>query len=228
MTFITVDKIKKVREITGVGILHCRKVLEKTGGDIDQAVRELHTINMLRKDNTSNDNNALRYGGIDLIAGENRDVIAMVEVRCKTDFVSLNAEFRQYVKDLTLDTIKYKILNKEHFITTTNNKLFFLSRKFGENLVIKNVFYSGSLDGFYGFYLHTVNNISRIGVVVITDARNDIVSDNIAMQIAALNPLNLQSLLDQEYMLDDKFSVRLYLEKHNINVKSYVRFALGA
>lgn len=235
MDFITLNKIKKVREITGIGILNCRKALEKVGGNVDEAVRELYTSNINNKCSSSNNSSELKHGHIHIAISENRDVISMVEVGCKTDFVSFNTEFRQYVMDLALCVMENRILDKEYLSNKTDAKiielasdrLFFLSKKFGENLVIKNVFYSGNLDGFYGFYVHTVSNISRIGVVVITDIRNDIVSNTIAMQIAALNPINLQSLFEQEFMLDDKISVELYLKRNNVNIKKYVRFALG-
>lgn len=234
MDFVTVDKIKKIREITGIGILNCRKALEKTGGDIDAAIKELHMGKAFNK-STNIDSMDFKNGYIHIIASECRTSISMVEVSCKTDFVSLNAEFRQYVKDLTLCVLENKILNKDYLSKVTDvkvvelvfDRLFFLSKKFGENLTIKNVLYLGSFDEFYGFYLHNINNVSRIGVVVVTDVRNDIVSDNVAMHIAALSPSNIQSLLEQGYVLDEKISVKLYLQNNNVNIKKYIRFALG-
>src|SRR5512147_1849398 len=97
---ITTDMIKQLRETTGAGILDCRKALEQSNGDIDQAINFLREKGLAmaakRADRTASE------GVVELYSHGNGRVGVMVEVNCETDFVARSESFRQFAHEIAL------------------------------------------------------------------------------------------------------------------------------
>jgi elongation factor Ts len=97
---ISAAQIKQLRETTGAGILDCRKTLESTGGDMEEAVAVLREKGLAaaakRADRVTKD------GVIELYSHGNGRVGVMVEVNCETDFVARTEEFRHFAHELAL------------------------------------------------------------------------------------------------------------------------------
>ncbi|HEX5936368.1 MAG TPA: translation elongation factor Ts [Actinomycetota bacterium] len=100
MTEIPASEVKKLRELTGAGMMDCKRALQETGGDIDMAVELLREKGLAsaakRKDRAAN------QGLIDSYIHFNNTVGVLVEVNSETDFVANTDEFKRLVKDIAL------------------------------------------------------------------------------------------------------------------------------
>jgi elongation factor Ts len=100
MTDISADQVKKLRELTGAGMMDCKRALQETGGDVDKAVELLREKGLAsaakRADRTAD------QGLIDSYIHFNNTVGVLIEVNSETDFVANTAEFKQLVKDIAL------------------------------------------------------------------------------------------------------------------------------
>ncbi len=100
MTTITTDQIKELREVTGAGILDCRKALEQAGGDLDKAVDFLREKGLAQAAKRAD--REASEGVIDLYSHGNGRVGVMVEVNCETDFVARSEAFRNFAHEVAL------------------------------------------------------------------------------------------------------------------------------
>ena len=100
MTDINASEVKKLRELTGAGMMDCKRALQETGGDIDKAVDLLREKGLAsaekRKDRVAN------QGLVDSYIHFNNTVGVLVEVNSETDFVANTDEFKRLAKDLAL------------------------------------------------------------------------------------------------------------------------------
>ena len=100
MTDINASEVKKLRELTGAGMMDCKRALLETGGDIDKAVDLLREKGLAsaekRKDRVAN------QGLVDSYIHFNNTVGVLVEVNSETDFVANTDEFKRLVKDVAL------------------------------------------------------------------------------------------------------------------------------
>ena len=99
MADISIDEIKRLRELSGVGITDAKKALQDAGGDFDRALSE-----MRKKGLTKAEKRGQREARAGLIGGYVHDgrIGVLVEVNCETDFVAKTDEFKGLVKDLSL------------------------------------------------------------------------------------------------------------------------------
>ena len=191
---ITASMVKELREMTGAGVMACKKALVETDGDFDKATE------VLRKKGEAT---AVKKAGRIAAEGTVLAVVegnkaAIVEVNSETDFVAKNDKFRTFVADIAeqiiaSDATTVEALSEEKFVKdnskTVKEELVSQIAVIGENLTIRR-FEKITTDGAVVPYIHAGG---KIGVLVEADTTND--SDdvkealkNIAMQIAALNP----------------------------------------
>ncbi len=188
MAAISASAVKELREKTGVGMMEAKKALEEAGGDPEKAV------DILRKKGLSTAaKKAGRVASEGIIASSvsgNAGVI--IEVNSETDFVAKNEEFQLFAKGLA-DVVREKkpadvsalsvlMINNE----TVEAKRQVLVQKIGENLSIRR-FERYETDGKLALYLHG----TRIGVMVDFTGGDDQLGKDLAMHIAAANPLFL-------------------------------------
>lgn len=191
---ITASMVKELREMTGAGVMACKKALVETDGDFDKA------IELLREKGEAT---AVKKAGRIAAEGTVLAVVegnksAIVEVNSETDFVAKNDKFRTFVASvaeqiLASDAKTVEELVEEKFIKdaskTVKEELISQIAVIGENMSIRR-FEKIVTDGVVVPYIH---GGGRIGVLV--EAGADVVNDevtealkNVAMQIAALNP----------------------------------------
>ena len=194
---ITAGMVKELREMTGAGMMDCKKALTETDGDFDKAVEFLR-----EKGLATAQKKAGRIAAEGIVAttikGDNK-VAAIVEVNAETDFVAKNEVFQTYVKEVVeqaADTAAADIaaFKAEPWALDTSmtvqDKLAAMIAKIGENMNIRRFEKIVSEDGIVVSYIHAGG---KIGVLVEaqTDNNSDTVKEalkNVAMQIAALNP----------------------------------------
>ncbi len=194
---ITASMVKELREMTGAGMMDCKKALTETDGDFDKAVEFLR-----EKGLATAQKKAGRIAAEGIVATTIKDgdkVAAIVEVNAETDFVAKNEVFRTYVKEVVEQAADTDAADIEAFKAeawtldssmTVQDKLAAMIAKIGENMNIRRFEKIVSEDGIVVSYIHAGG---KIGVLVEakTENNSDEVKEalkNVAMQIAALNP----------------------------------------
>jgi len=100
MTEISADQVKRLRELSGAGMMDCKKALQDVGGDIDKAFELLREKNLASASKRAG--RSANQGRVDSYIHFNNTVGVLVEVNCETDFVANTADFQQLVKDVAL------------------------------------------------------------------------------------------------------------------------------
>lgn len=173
---VTIDQIKKLREMTGVSMTVCKKALEESNGDFDEA------ISVMRKKGESKAadraERSTSNGAVNILSNDTHS--SMTLLLCETDFVAIGDDF----VDL-LNHVNAMLFNGEIDESVTDLQLVKdAAIKLGEKLVIGGLkTYS---EGVIGSYLHSNKSI---GVLVQLEGGSVDLAKDIAMHIAAMNPL---------------------------------------
>ena len=193
---ITASMVKELREMTGAGMMDCKKALNETNGDMEKAVeflREKGLAAMAKKANR-----VAAEGIVATEIAEGGKVAAIVEVNSETDFVAKNADLQAYVAKVVNQLVGTNADSIESFLAepwkedssiTVEQALSQKIAIIGEKLSIRR-FEKITTDGVVVSYIH---GGGKIGVLVEleTEAAQEEVAEfgkNVAMQIAALNP----------------------------------------
>lgn len=196
MAAVTAAMVKDLREMTGAGMMDCKKALAATDGDMDKAVDFLREKGLAA---------AAKKAGRVAAEGIVKTIVdgkkaAIVEVNSETDFVAKNADFNAYVDDVVAQVLNTNASTIEAFLEepwakeadkTVAQALSSEIAIIGENLSIRRFAKMEAENGFVASYIHMGG---KIGVLV--DVESDVVNDsivemakNVAMQAAALKPL---------------------------------------
>jgi len=210
---ITASQVKELREMTGAGMMDCKKALTNTDGDMDAAVEWLRENGLAKAAKKSG-----RIAAEGIVAVEVCDCgksASIVEVNSETDFVAKNEVFQEFVAQVASQARQTKAANIEAFLAepwaaedagTVEDKLKAMIAKIGENMNIRRV-EKVETEGMVVSYIHAGG---KIGVLVEadTDSDSDGVKEclkNVAMQVAALNPKYVSSDdVDEEYKESEK------------------------
>ena len=194
---VTASMVKELREMTGAGMMDCKKALSATDGDFDKAIEFLR-----EKGLATAEKKAGRIAAEGLVATTIKDgdkVAAIVEVNAETDFVAKNEVFQTFVKEVVeqaadTDAADIDAFKAEKWALDTSmtveEKLAAMIAKIGENMNIRRFEKIVSEDGIVVSYIHAAG---KIGVLVEakTENNDERVKEalkNVAMQVAALNP----------------------------------------
>ncbi len=93
-------QLKKIREITGVSMIECKKALERSGGDMEKALEILHRQGKIKAQNRAE--RETKQGIIESYIHPNKKVGVLLELNCETDFVAKNEEFKKLAHDICL------------------------------------------------------------------------------------------------------------------------------
>ncbi len=188
MATITASAVKDLREKTGVGMMEAKKALEEAGGDFEKAV------DILRKKGLSAaSKKAARVASEGVIASSRQaNAGVLIEVNSETDFVAKNEEFQKFARALADLVAAKKPASVEALSqltldgVTVDAKRNSLVQKIGENIAIRR-FERFETAGQIAIYLHG----TRIGVMVDYTGGDEQLGKDLAMHIAAANPLYL-------------------------------------
>src|SRR5262245_48127362 len=100
MATITADAVQELRERTGAGFMDCKRALEETAGDVEQAIALLRERGVAQAAKKSD--REAREGLVGSYIHTGGRFGALVEVNCETDFVARNEQFQQLVRDLAM------------------------------------------------------------------------------------------------------------------------------
>ena len=194
---VTAAMVKELREMTGAGMMDCKKALAATDGDMDKAVEFLREKGLAGAAKKAGRIAAEGIVMTKMAADEKTAVV--VEVNAETDFVAKNEKFQNYVADVAEQALASDAADMDAFMAekwaadeslTVKEALSSQISIIGENMNIRRFKQVVEENGVVVSYIHAGG---RIGVLV--DVETSVVNDavkemgkNIAMQIAALNP----------------------------------------
>jgi len=203
---ISAKDVKKLRDITGAGMMDCKKALKEANGDMDRAVEILRKkgqkVSEKRADREAN------QGLVVIKISDDGKKAAALEINCETDFVARNEDFQEkaeqflniiYEKETAdIDSLLKEKLNE----LTIEEHVKSMVGKIGEKIEINRVVLIKT-EGSLIDYIHPGN---QLGVIVefTGDVNNEAVARDVAMQIAAMNPIAVtrddvdSSVIDKE------------------------------
>lgn len=210
---VTAAMVKELREMTGAGMMDCKKALGETNGNMEEAVELLRKNGQAKAEKKAS---RIAAEGICRIACDGDQAAAVVEVNSETDFVAKNEDFQKFVETVAEQAVKSDAADMDAFLAetwtldsgkTVKDALVDKVAVIGENLNIRRFEKVVAENGFVVSYVH---GGGRIGVIVeaVTDVVNDTAKEamtNIAMQVAALNPKYVSNdEVSEEYKAHEK------------------------
>ncbi len=231
------EKVKQLREITGVGFKDCKNAIDENNGDIQKSV------DFLRKKGIAKANKRMeRVAAEGLICiSEEGNKFSMLEINSETDFVAKNNEFIDFGIELSKivlsksgsmeDSLNCEMKNKK----TVNNSLIDLIAKIGEKITLRRVAYLGN-EKIYNFsYVHSSikTNVGKLGVLLSIESnkpKSEIMSfgKQLAMHIAASAPLSLDKTdLDNNILKKEEEIITEELKNNGKDSNIISKIAIG-
>ncbi|MCI8682797.1 MAG: elongation factor Ts [Lachnospiraceae bacterium] len=214
---ITAAMVKELREMTGAGMMDCKKALNETNGDMDAAVEFLRKNGQAKAEKKAG---RIAAEGLCTVVVKDDKTAAVVEVNSETDFVAKNDTFKTFVEAVAAQAVNSDAADLDAFMAeawnedsskTVKDALVEKIAVIGENLNIRRFEKVTAENGCVVSYIH---GGGRIGVIVEaeTSAVNDTVKEaltNLAMQIAALSPKYVsRDEISEEYIAHEKEILR--------------------
>ena len=231
------DKVKKLRELTGVGFKDCKNAIDKCNGDIEKSIEFLR-IKGIAKANKKMERVAA--DGLVCIS-EKENKFSIIEVNSETDFVAKNNEFIKFVEEVSKLALSNSGKMEDILISKMENKknvkdnLVTLISKIGEKITLRRSDFIGTEEYLNFFYIHAAikKNIGKIGVLVslkTTKPKNELIElgKQLSMHIAALSPLAVdKESLDQTILNKEKEIITEELENSGKDSKIVAKIAEG-
>ncbi len=219
---ITAAMVKELREMTGAGMMDCKKALTATEGNMEEAVDFLR-----EKGLATAQKKASRIAAEGIVAtalSEDAKKAVAVEVNAETDFVAKNEKFQGYVAQVAAQALTTKAADIDAFLAeewtaepgkTVGEALAAQIAVIGENMKIRRFQQMEEQNGFIASYIHMGG---KIGVLV--DVETDVINDeiremakNLAMQVAALKPIYTNnSEVDETYKAHELEIIKAQIE----------------
>jgi len=231
------DKVKKLREITGVGFKDCKNAIDENNGDIEKS------IEFLRKKGIAKANKKMERIAADglICVCEKENKFSILEVNSETDFVAKNNEFIKFVEEVSRLVLLNSGKMDDILISNMKNKknvkdnLVALIYKLGEKITIRRCDFIGS-DKFINFsYVHSSikKNLGKIGVLLsleTTKKSNELLEfgKQLSMHIAATSPLSIDKEdLDKNILSKEKEIITEEIKNSGKDSKIADKIALG-
>jgi elongation factor Ts len=193
MADISAKDVAALRKTTGAGMMDCKRALEETGGNMDEAKDWLRQKGLAGA--SKREGRDANEGAIEVVVDGNR--AALVELNCETDFVAKGDVFKRAVTGLTrlvLDDGDDDIANKTYEGATVDDFVKGMSGTLGEKIQLGRVVRYETSDGLLDGYKHVQNERGTVGVLVElagvdpTSAQAREVAHDIALHIASAAP----------------------------------------
>ena len=211
---ITAAQVKELREMTGAGMMDCKKALAATEGDMDKAVEFLREKGLATAQKKAS--RIAAEGLCKTLVAEDGKSAVVVEVNAETDFVAKNEKFQGYVADVAAQALTTSAADIDVFLAeswnldttkTVKEALAAQIAVIGENMNIRRFTQVKEDNGFVASYTHMGGKIGVL-VDIETDVVNDAVKEmakNVAMQVAALKPqYTSDSEISADYIAHEK------------------------
>jgi elongation factor Ts len=186
---VTAQLVKELREITGVGMMDCKKALSETDGDLEKAVEYLRKAGQAKADKKAS--RVAAEGKILISADTENNQHTILEINCETDFVAKDEKFNNFSESVLQALTRNSVSTVEELSgieengSTIDDERKKLIAEIGENISIRRFSFLNS-DNTVGSYIH----MGRIGVMVeVEGSQDEDLAKDLAMHIAANNPL---------------------------------------
>lgn len=190
MANISAAMVKELRERTGSGMMECKKALTETNGDIEAAIDLMRKSGLAKADKKSD---RAAAEGL-LLVRQNATHALILEVNCETDFVTKNEDFLKFANDVADIALNNNITTVDALAsqalagTTVDEARKGLIAKIGENMNVRRLTVLNA-KGTLGSYVHG----GRIAALVDIEGGDEELAKDIAMHIAAANPICIDS-----------------------------------
>lgn len=181
------NDVKKLREMTGSGVLDCRNALEATNNDIDKAIDWLRERGITKAANKAE--RIAAEGLCNIVINGNKALI--LELNSETDFVAKNAEFKAFLDKISNIIVNSAANNLEAALVintdegSINDLITNFTAKIGERINLRRLTVITKQDNeLFGSYLHMGG---KIAVLTLIEGSNEEVAKDVAMQAAAMN-----------------------------------------
>lgn len=226
---VTAKMVKDLREMTGAGMMDCKKALAATEGDMDKAIEFLREKGLAAAEKKAG--RIAAEGMVDSNVSSDGKVAAIVEVNSETDFVAKNEKFRDFVAAVVAQAAKSSANDMDTFYAekwaldtskTVKEELSSMIAIIGENMNIRRFERIVSDNGFVVSYIH---GGGRIGILVevdsaVNNAEVQEAAKNVAMQIAALSPKYVdQSEISADFIAHEKDILKAQIMNDEANAK---------
>ncbi|MEW4982437.1 MAG: translation elongation factor Ts [Cycloclasticus sp.] len=190
---VTAAMVKELRERTGSGMMECKKALVETGGDLEVAIENMRKSGMAKADKKAG--RIAAEGILKVATSGDGSTTSIVEINSETDFVSKGDDFIEFAKAVANTAVNNDVTDVDALNSTTvdgesvtvDEKRRALIAKVGENINVRRFKTIKTEGGVVGSYLHGI----RIGVLVELEGGSVELAKDIAMHVAATNPLCL-------------------------------------
>jgi elongation factor Ts len=186
---ITAAMVKELRELTGAGMMECKKALAEAGGDTEAAIEWMRKNGLAKADKKAG--RVAAEGVIALAAALNQKTACMIEINCETDFVARGDDFQSFVDQVSALALEKAPADLDALLklpypgsADVDTQRRALVAKIGENIQIRRFVHVAS-DGVVGAYSHG----GRIGVLVDMSGGDAGLAKDIAMHVAASRPV---------------------------------------
>ena len=231
------EKVKKLRELTGVGFKDCKIAIDENNGDVEKS------IEFLRKKGIAKASKKMERVATDglISISENKNKFSIIEVNSETDFVAKNEEFIKFVEELSnisllnsgkmSDILDAKMKNKN----TVKENLVSMISKIGEKITLRrsDCIESDQLANFSYTHSPVKKNLGKIGVLLSLESsfkkeKLSQLGKQLSMHIAASSPLSIdKDNLDQNILKKEKEIITEELKNSGKDVKIIDKIALG-
>ncbi|MBQ6468996.1 MAG: elongation factor Ts [Lachnospiraceae bacterium] len=211
---ITAAMVKELREMSGAGMMDCKKALTATDGDMDKAIEYLRE-NGLAKAQKKASRIAAEGVCYSIVSEDGKKAVA-VEVNSETDFVAKNDKFQTFVHQVAEQALETEAKDIDAFLAeewkaeegkSVSEALAAQIAVIGENMKIRRFEQVAEEEGFIASYTHMGGKIVVL-IDVVTDVVNDAIREmakNVAMQTAAMRPqFTSRAEVDQEFIEKEK------------------------
>jgi small subunit ribosomal protein S2 len=187
---ISAAHVKQLRELTGAGMMECKKALVDAHGDFEKAQEFL--VQSGQKKVAKSATRIAAEGVVDIIQHDN--FIGLVEINCETDFVARDATF-QHLRELIKQAVTVRPASLEELLALTVDGLSIEQHvqhaitKIGEKVTVRRCHFEDFSVDKVGFYNHT----GKMAAVVTLEGAHGTLARDLAMHVAAMNPQYLTS-----------------------------------
>lgn len=223
MAEITAALVKELREMTGAGMMDCKRALSETDGNIELAIDKLREAGLGKAAKKAG--NVAAEGLITILINSDNTKVTMTEVNSQTDFVAKNENFINLTKEITAHVQTHGCTEQEELLKTTINGIVFEEflkvniATIGENLVARKMSTISTDKGAVNGYVHTNG---RVGVILAAtcapEARTKTIDllKNLAMHASAMKPTVISYKdLDPIFVEKENAGIRADIEKEN-------------
>lgn len=212
---ITANLVKELRDKTGAGMLDCKKALEASNGNLEEAITWLREKGISTA--SKKEGRIAAEGLVTIVSKDNK--ASIVELNSETDFVASNQEFIDLVNmtaNLVLDSQVSSVEEAMNLKTnegTLNDSIIAKIAKIGEKINFRRFENLTIVDNeVFGIYIH---NTKKIGVIIVLEGNNEDVAKDIAMHAAAMRPkyIRKDNITEEEFNKEREIQTQIVINE---------------